>query len=120
MNIVQLTTVTELCFTDAGRPFVLERLGGAMVRRRWVVLAATALLLVVAGVFGGGVFGATKSGGFTDPAAQSSQADRLLAQRFGAGDANLVLIVTAAKGGTVDDPAVASTGRALTARLAAD
>src|SRR5882757_9093566 len=90
-----------------------------MVRRRWVVLAATALLLV-AGAFGGGVFGATKSGGFTDPGAQSSQADRLLAERFGAGDANLVLIFTAAGGGTVDDPAVAAEGRALTARLAAD
>src|SRR5882762_6520009 len=98
---------------------MLERLGGAMVRRRWVVLAATAVLVVVAGAFGGGVFGAVKSGGFTDPAAQSSQADRLLAERFGAGDANLVLIVTA-RGGSVDDPAVASEGRALTAQLTAD
>src|SRR5438105_5086737 len=99
---------------------MLERLGGAVLRRRWAVLAATALLLVVAGLFGGGVFGAVKSGGFTDPAAQSSQADRLLAQRFGAGGANLGLIVTARGGGTVDDPAVAAEGRALTARLAAD
>src|SRR5882762_5775328 len=99
---------------------MLERLGGAMVRRRWVVLAATAVLVVVAGAFGGGVFGAVKSGGFTDPAASSSQADRLLAERFGAGDANLVLIVTATGAGTVDDPAVAAEGRALTARLAAD
>jgi putative drug exporter of the RND superfamily len=99
---------------------MLERLGGGLVRRRWVVLAASALLVVVAGVFGSGVFGAVKSGGFTDPGAQSSKADRLLAERFGAGDANLVLIVTAARGGTVDDPAVAATGRALTARLAAD
>src|SRR6266540_1897424 len=59
-----------------------------MVRRRWVVLAATAVLVVLAGA-------------------------------FGAGDANLVLIVTA-RDGTVDDPAVASAGRALTAQLAAD
>src|SRR5918999_1463482 len=40
-------------------------------------------------------------------------------RRFGAGDANLVLVVTA-QDGTVDDPAVASAGQALTARLAAD
>src|SRR5947208_13808860 len=96
---------------------MLERLGGAMVRRRWVVLVATAGLVVLAAVFGGGVFGAVKSGGFTDPAAQSSRADRLLAERFGAGDANLVVIVTA---NAVDDPAVAAEGRALTARLAGD
>src|SRR5947208_3564360 len=108
---------------------MLERLGGVMVRRRWAVLAATLALVVVAALFGGGVFGAVKSGGFTDPAAQSSQADRLLAERFGAGDANLVLIVTAngagsagagGAAGAVDDPAVAAEGRRLTAQLAAD
>src|SRR3989442_199349 len=40
---------------------MLERLGGAMVRRRWSVLAATAVLVIVAAVFGSGVFGAVKS-----------------------------------------------------------
>jgi putative drug exporter of the RND superfamily len=98
---------------------MLERLGGAVFRQRWAVLAVTGVLLVAAGLFGSGVFGAVKSGGFTDPAAQSSEADRLLAERFGAGDANVVLIVTAG-GGQVDDPAVAAAGQALTARLAAD
>jgi RND superfamily putative drug exporter len=98
---------------------MLERLGGVVFRRRWIVLAATGLLLVVAGLFGGGVYGATKSGGFTDPGAESSKADRLLAERFGAGDANLVLIVTAGSG-RVDDPAVAAAGQGLTARLGAD
>jgi RND superfamily putative drug exporter len=98
---------------------MLERLGGAVFRQRWAVLVVTGVLLVAAGLFGSGVFGAVKSGGFTDPAAQSSKADRLLAERFGAGDANLVLIVTAG-GGQVDDPAVAAAGQALTARLAAD
>ncbi|HKY78001.1 MAG TPA: MMPL family transporter [Acidimicrobiia bacterium] len=98
---------------------MLERLGGAVFQRRWAVLAVTGVLLAAAGLFGGGVFGAVKSGGFTDPAAPSSKADRLLAERFGAGDANLVLIVTAGSG-TVDDPAVAAAGQALTTRLAAD
>ena len=98
---------------------MLERLGGFAFRRRWAVLITTGVLLVAAAFFGGGVFGAVKSGGFTDPAAQSSEADRLLAERFGAGDANLVLIVTAGAG-TVDDPAVVSAGQALTARLAGD
>ena len=98
---------------------MLERLGGAVFRQRWAVLAVTGVLLVAAGLFGSGVFGAVKSGGFTDPAAQSSKADRLLAERFGAGDANLVLIVTAGSG-QIDDPTVAAAGQALTARLAAD
>jgi putative drug exporter of the RND superfamily len=101
---------------------MLERLGRAMVRCRWGVLVATGVLLVLAALFGGGVFAAVKSGGFTDPASQSSKADRLLTERFGAGDANLVLIVTAgaSSGRPVDDPGIAAAGRDLTARLAAD
>jgi RND superfamily putative drug exporter len=118
MNSVQLTPVTELC-SPMEEVAMLERLGEVVFRRRWVVLVATGMLLVLAGLFGGGVFGSVKSGGFTDPAAQSSKADRLLAERFGAGDANLVLIVTAGSG-KVDDPAVAAAGQGLTARLAAD
>jgi putative drug exporter of the RND superfamily len=58
------------------------------------------------------------AGGFEDPAAESTRAARVVDQSFGAGDPNMVLLVTARRGG-VDDPAVAADGRALTDELAA-
>ena len=98
---------------------MLERLGRFLLRRRWAVLAATLAAVVVAGVFGGGAVARLKSGGFEDPAAESTRAAQVLRDDFGVGDPNLVLLVTA-KGGDVDDPAVAVAGTALTRRLAAE
>jgi putative drug exporter of the RND superfamily len=98
---------------------MLERLGRFLLRRRWAVLAATLAAVVVAGVFGGGAVARLKSGGFEDPAAESTRAAQVLRDDFGVGDPNLVLLVTA-KGGDVDDPAVAAAGAALTRRLAAE
>src|SRR6266511_2624450 len=93
--------------------------GRFILRRRWAVLAATLAAVVLAGVFGGGAVASLKSGGFEDPAAESARAAAVLRDTFGAGDPNLVLLVTA-KRGDVDDPAVARRGQALTRRLAAE
>ena len=97
---------------------MLERLAIAVVHRRRLVLAVTVALLAAAAVFGSGLLGAVKSGGFADPSAESSEATRVLSERFGQGDANLVLVVTAG-GGDVDAPEAAAAGAALTQRLAA-
>ncbi|HEY6707591.1 MAG TPA: MMPL family transporter [Actinomycetota bacterium] len=98
---------------------MLERLARFLLRRRWAVLAATLVVVVAAGAVGGSAITRLKSGGFDDPDAESTRAARVLADEFGAGDPNLVLLVTA-KGGQVDDPAVAAAGEALTRRLAAE
>ncbi|HEV3012842.1 MAG TPA: MMPL family transporter, partial [Actinomycetota bacterium] len=98
---------------------MLERLGRFLLRRRWAVLAATLAVVVAAGVFGGSAITRLKAGGFDDPDAESTRAAAVLRDEFGAGDPNLVLLVTA-KGGQVDDPAVAAAGQALTRRLAAE
>ena len=98
---------------------MLERLGRFLLRRRWAVLAATLAVVVAAGVFGGSAITRLKSGGFDDPDAESARAAEVLRDGFGTGDPNLVLLVTA-KGGQVDDPAVAAAGEALTRRLAAE
>src|ERR671912_579273 len=98
---------------------MLERLGRFLLRRRWAVLTATLAVVVAAGVFGGSAITRLKSGGFDDPDAESTRAAEVLRDEFGTGDPNLVLLVTA-KGGQVDDPAVAATGEALTRRLAAE
>jgi putative drug exporter of the RND superfamily len=96
---------------------MLERLGRFTVRRRKVVLVASALFLVASGVFGGGVVDRLTSGGFEDPDSEAVEARELLENRFNAGDPNVVMLVTA-KDGSVDDKAVAAAGLDLTGRLA--
>ncbi|HTE67248.1 MAG TPA: MMPL family transporter, partial [Actinomycetes bacterium] len=98
---------------------MLERLGKFLVRRRWAVLAATLVAVVLAGAYGGSAITRLKSGGFDDPAAESTRAAETLRDDFGIGDPNLILLVTA-KRGAVDDPAVAAAGESLTRRLAAE
>ncbi len=97
---------------------LMRRLGRVVTRYRWVVLAVTLLMLPVAGLLGGPVKGKLSAGGFADPSAESSRAARLLESTFSTGSPNVVLLVHA-DAGTVDDPAVAERGRALTAELAA-
>jgi putative drug exporter of the RND superfamily len=97
---------------------MLERLGRFLHRRRWPVLAVTLAAVVVAGAVGGGAVTRLKSGGFEDPAAESTRGAAVLRDEFGAGDPNLVLLATA--DGGVDEPAAAAAGEALTRRLAAE
>jgi RND superfamily putative drug exporter len=95
----------------------MARLARFLYRRRWSVLAATVVVLVVSAAYGGGALAHLKGGGFDDPRAESTRAAEVLSDRFGAGDPNLVLLVTATRG-TVDSPEVAAEGRAITERLA--
>jgi RND superfamily putative drug exporter len=96
---------------------VLARLAAVVVLRRRLVLVVTVAFLALAGGVGGGVAKELSGGGFEDPRSPSEQAARLLADRFSAGQSNLVLLLTSPR--TVDDPAVAAAGRAVAARLAA-
>jgi RND superfamily putative drug exporter len=95
---------------------MLERLARFTIRRRRFVLIGALVALLFAGAFGGNVASHLKSGGFENPGAESTKADRILHDQFKQGDPNLVFLVTG-KGGSVDDPAVAAAGRALTERL---
>jgi RND superfamily putative drug exporter len=96
---------------------MLTRLAWFTVRRRRLVLAASALFAVAAVGLGNGAFGVLKGGGFDDPGAESTRAADALDEVFDTGDPNLVLLVRA-PAGSVDDPAVARAGAALTDRLA--
>ena len=96
---------------------MLRRLGRFTIRRRLWVLVGTAVFLSVAGLVGGGVAERLTSGGFDDPGAESTKAGKVVEEVFHAGDPNLVLLVTA-KGRSVDDPAAAAAGAALTRELA--
>ncbi|TMK83402.1 MAG: MMPL family transporter [Actinobacteria bacterium] len=98
---------------------MLGRLARFTVKRRRMVLLASLVALVAAGAFGGSVFSNLKNGGFTDPGSESERAKAILERTFHAGEPNLVLLVTARQG-SVDDPAVAQAGVALTRRLAGE
>jgi RND superfamily putative drug exporter len=90
-----------------------------LIRRRVPVLAAALAALVLAGAFGAGAVSKLKTGGFQDPAAESTRAAEALRDTFHTGEPNLVLLVTA-RTGTVDDAAVAAAGKQVTRRLAAE
>src|SRR6266851_5169766 len=89
----------------------------AVDRRKWILLAMVAFV-ALAGLLGGGVAKKLSSGGFTDPAAESSKSADALSAVFHTGTPNLLLLVTA-RSGSVDASDVAAEGTALTAELAA-
>ncbi|WP_199757475.1 MMPL family transporter [Micromonospora sp. Llam0] len=78
--------------------------GRTVVRLRWVVLAAAALLVVVGVTWGTGLFGAVSGGGFADPAAESTQAQERINAELGNQDVD-VLVLYRSDTATVDDPA---------------
>src|SRR5579872_232768 len=92
-------------------------LGSFVVRRARLVLAAALLAVIAFGVLGVGSFGKLKTGGFQDPAAESTTAQTLTDQRFG-GSVGVVLLVHA-EAGTVDGAPARAAGAQAARRLAA-
>jgi RND superfamily putative drug exporter len=93
-------------------------LGRLVVRRTKLVLFGSFVVFALTVLLGGGVFGSLSTGGFDDPDSDSTRATELLAEEFGAGTPNILLVVTAA-GGDVDAPDVTAAGTDLTGQLAA-
>ncbi|GGZ57605.1 membrane protein [Streptomyces inusitatus] len=83
-----------------------------------------ALVITALAVFAGsGVADRMGSGGWTDPAAESTYATEALQREFPASQPNLILLVDAGDGvgrAGVDSPEVAAEGRRLAERLAAE
>ena len=77
---------------------MLTRCAELGIRAPKYVLGFAGLVLVLFAVFGAPVASHLSAGGFNDPNSQSSKANDLLADRFHAGDANLILQVTSADG----------------------
>jgi putative drug exporter of the RND superfamily len=97
------------------------RLGAAVSRRAWLVVAVAAAAFVGAGAIGANVAQSLSSGGFEVPGAEASRARTLLEDEFGAGSPNLVLLVTPTNASSsLQSPAVAAAGLALTEALAAE
>jgi RND superfamily putative drug exporter len=98
---------------------MFERLGGWVVRKRWAILIGGLVFFVVAGAVGGGVAERLSNGGFQDPDAEASVAQRVLDREFGVRSPNIVLLVTAGNG-DVDDKSTIRQGDALTDELASE
>ncbi|MEV2222848.1 MMPL family transporter [Nocardia vinacea] len=97
---------------------MFETLGRFVVHRaRWILVVGV-LALIAGGVVGATAFSKMQPGGQQDPNAQSTAALTRLADEFGA-DTDYVFLIEA-KQGTVDGTAVATIGRDLARRLAAD
>ena len=92
---------------------MLAALGRFAVRRRRWMLAGTVAAVVVVGALGGGVFDRLSGGGFSDPNTQFNRGTTPLQEILDASDPNLLVVVTT-MGGSVDDPAMAAAGAALT------
>ncbi|MEV0713060.1 MMPL family transporter [Asanoa sp. NPDC050611] len=78
--------------------------GRAVVRFRWLVLAAAAVLVVLGAAWGSGVFGALTGGGFDDPGSESTQFRERTIAELGNQDVD-VLVLYSSGTAAVDDPA---------------
>ena len=94
---------------------MFETLGRGVYRRRKVVLAAAVAFLVLAGVWGTGLFGALTGAGFDDPGSDSTRARQVAEQQLGRDEAD-VIVLYRSDTATVDDPAYR---QAVTGTLAA-
>ncbi|WP_242454580.1 MMPL family transporter [Bailinhaonella thermotolerans] len=86
--------------------------------RPWHVVIAGVLLTLLAAAVAAGTIPALSLNRFEAPGSEASRARDMLARQFGTGSPNIALLVTARRG-TVDSPAAAEAGRALTRELAA-
>jgi trehalose monomycolate/heme transporter len=94
---------------------MFESLGRLMFRRRRWVLAAAGVFVVVAAVWGTGVFSSLAGGGFEDPSSDSARAAQQAKQVFGRHGADVVVVYSSPTL-TVDDAAFrASAQRTLAA-----
>lgn len=72
---------------------MLTRFGGFLYRERVVVLLTALALLFDMCIFGPGVFNLAKSGGYDNPASESSKAQQLLGTRLGGSFADVILLM---------------------------
>ncbi len=95
---------------------MLQRIAHLAIAAPRRMLAVAGLVMVLAGIFGIPVADKLSAGGFADPSSESTQAEHLLADKFHAGDMELIISVTA------DQPGAASArtvGTEIAGQLAA-
>lgn len=81
---------------------MLQRIARLAIARPRRILAAAVMVLLAAAVFGLPVAKSLSAGGFQDPASESAQAIKLLTDKFGQSDQQLVILLTAPAGAQSD------------------
>jgi putative drug exporter of the RND superfamily len=92
---------------------VLQRIALLAIAAPRRIIAVAALVMVACGIFGIPVAKHLSAGGFQDPTSESSQATKLLVDRFGQGDMELLISVTS------NDRAQGSAARSVGTDIAA-
>jgi RND superfamily putative drug exporter len=77
---------------------VLHRIARLAIAAPRRILITAALIMVAAAVFGVPVAKSLSAGGFQDPGSESSQANRLLTEKFAQGDMQMLVTVTSPDG----------------------
>ena len=77
---------------------ILQRIAWLAIAAPRRVIAAAALVMVAAGIFGIPVAKSLSAGGFQDPTSESARATHLLTDKFGQGDLQLLITVCAPDG----------------------
>ncbi len=98
---------------------MFSRIATLVTRRRRLIVVLAIIAFALSGGLGGGVAAKLSTGGFDATDSPSFRARSLLADEFGTGSPNVILLVTA-RSGTVDDPAVAAAATELAGRLHAE
>lgn len=102
--------------TEVNRTPRVGRWTRLVTARPRLALFAALVLTVLAVLVGSDVADRLGSGGWEDPAAESTYATKALEKEFPASQPNLLLLVDSGRA-SVDDPAVAARARSLTERL---
>src|SRR5271167_4346616 len=90
------TVVSEM--THPSRSGLLHRIASLAIAAPRRTLALAALVMVAAGIFGVPVAKSLSAGGFQDPTSESARATQLLTDKFGQGDAQLLIVVSTPDG----------------------
>ncbi|MCV7280300.1 MMPL family transporter [Mycolicibacterium flavescens] len=96
---------------------MLQRIASLAIAAPRRIIAVALLVMVACGVFGVPVARHLSAGGFQDPTSESARASQLLVDKFGQGDMELIISVTAADGAR--SPAARAVGTELADELAA-
>jgi len=96
---------------------VLHRIAHLAIAAPRRILAAALLVMLACGIFGIPVARHLSAGGFSDPTSESAQATRLLVDKFGQGDMELLISVHSDAG--VTSPQARAAGTEITRELAA-
>ena len=107
LNNLRYAKVTALWGWPAEGSDLLQRIADLAISAPRRILAAAVLVAVAAGIFGIPVAQSLSASGFQDPNSESSRATQLLTDKFGQGDVQMLITVTA------KDPVLKGQGRAV-------